>query len=170
MKRIWKWLIDNTNSNAIAITAIAACVQAVSLVAAVIGLYIAWAQIDAAKDALKGTLTLQLQKDGRDLFGAMEPPVREYIYGYRPTETYKEEVSGNARQRIIQVLNYYASAHRQYTKDRIDAEAWLSMKPEMCRFLKYVPVGRIWEQAIELKIYPEKFREVGQQCLTETSK
>jgi hypothetical protein len=170
MNRLWRWLTANTNANAIAITAIASCVQAASLVAAVIGLYLAWIQIDSAKDALKGTLTLQLQKDGRDLFGAMEPLVREYIYGYSPTETYKDEISGNARQRIIQVLNYYASAYRQYTKDRIDAEVWLSMQTEMCSFLKHVPVRRVWEQAMQLKIYPEKFREIGQQCLTETSK
>jgi hypothetical protein len=156
------WLRDHAEE----VTAVASAIQAAGVVVAVIGVGIAACQIRDARNALRATTMLQIQKDGRDLLGSTDPDVANYIYAYDPQRKYDPVIVDKAQLRIVQILNYYAAASRQHDVGAVDDDMWNSIQREFCDVLTTKqPFQRLWKQAVQNKIYGPNFLEVGNQCL-----
>jgi hypothetical protein len=149
-----------------ALSAVAAIIQAAGTVIAVIAVAITAWQIRDTRNALRATTALQMQKDGRDLLGSMEPALASYIYGYDPQRKYDADVVERARLRLVQILNFYAAGERQYGYGTIDDSLWPAFESEFCRVLtSSEPARRLWEQAVQKQIYRSSFIDIGSKCL-----
>lgn len=141
-------------------------VQTLGIVFTFVGVLMAWYQLRDTNNALRATTALQIQRDGRELLGSMNPKAASYIYAFDPDEKYDPTVIKEAQIRVIQILNYYASASRQHDYGTIDDEMWNSVKWEFCKALKHYNLFQtFWAQAVQKKIYRANFLEEGQKCL-----
>lgn len=161
---LWANLKDPPTAGAV--SALSGAIQTIGVIAAVVGLLVTSCQLRDTRNALRATTALQLQKDGRELFGSMDPDSASYIYAYDGQKKYDPAVVQKAQIRVIQVLNYYASASRQHDYGTIDEDLWGSVVQEFCGTLtKYEVFRRFWMQAVQNKIYRTNFIETGQKCL-----
>lgn len=152
------------------VTAVSSAIQAAGVFFAVVAVGIAACQLNDARTALRATTMLQIQKDGRELFGATDPDVASYLYAFSPQKKYDPVVAEKGRIRAIQILNYYASASRQHDVGTVDDDMWNSVKREFCSVITTKePFQRLWKEAVQKKIYNANFIEVGNQCSAATS-
>jgi hypothetical protein len=161
---LWTNLKDPPTAGAV--SAVSSAVQTIGIIVAVVGLLITGCQLRDTRNALRATTALQLQKDGRELFGSMDPDAASFIYAHDNQKKYDPAVVQKAQIRVIQALNYYASASRQHDYETIDDDLWHSVVREFCGTLtKYEVFRNFWTQAVQNKIYRANFIEVGQKCL-----
>jgi len=139
--------------------------QALGIGVAVFVLLLTQAQIKDTRNALRASTELQIQKEGRDIWGSASEPAKPYVYAFDPNMSYKENVTREARSLMIRLLNFYASASRQHDHDTPDNEAWDSLNREFCMYLKLQPVRALWAEAINERIYDVHFMEIGNRCL-----
>jgi hypothetical protein len=161
---LWTALKDPHTAGAV--SALSSALQTAGIILAAVGLLMTSCQLRDTRNALRATTALQLQKDGRELFGAMDPDTASYIYAYDSQKKYDPAIVQKAQIRAIQVLNYFASASRQNDYGTIDADLWQSVVREFCGTLtRYEIFRRFWSQAVQNKIYRDNFIAVGQACL-----
>lgn len=152
----WAWL----ERDSAAISAVAAAIQAAAIVFAVYQVYLTRTQIADARRGLQANVELQIQHDGRELLGSLKPDVYAYIYGH----TLKSGTEGDAAQKIVQLLNYYASISRQHDIGALDDGFWQTTEREFCFFISQDHVQPFWEAAIKSGSYAPAFVEAGKQC------
>jgi hypothetical protein len=163
-RAIWTALQDEHTARGI--SSLTSALQTLGIVVALVGAFMAWDQLRDTRNALRATTALQIQKDGRELFGSMDPDTASYIYAFDAQKKYNPVVVQKAQIRVIQILNYYASASRQHDYRTIDNNLWRSIETEFCKALKnYDVFKQFWAQAVQKKIYRANFIEVGQACL-----
>jgi hypothetical protein len=159
----WTWLKDNNES----VVALAAAVQALAIVFAVVQVWLTKKQIEDARHGVQANVEFQIQHDGRDLLNSMNPEVIGYIYENQPAKPDTERL---ARQKIVQVLNYYAAIFRQRDLGGIEPGFWEATNKEFCFFLTRDHVRPIWDAAVRSGNYTSAFVEVGRQCFANAAR
>jgi hypothetical protein len=154
--KMWQWLKGNSDP----VIAVATSLQVIAIICGAILVWLTKVQIEEAHSALTANTELQFQRDGRELIGSLKPEIASYIYDGKPLTNERE-----GQLKITQILSYYASVSRQYSKGVIDSTFWESTKRELCFFLNHDHVKSVWNAAVKANVYTSFFTEVGQKCL-----
>lgn len=134
----------------------------------VISILLVACQIYKTKKQIRVSFSYQLHKDGREIRKSIDEDVAEFIKSKSALSEVPEDMRGQVKSKVRELMMYYASAYNQYYFGNIDESDWKALEAEFITFLEFPLVRKYWDKKIaQNESWNEGFRKRGQKLLTQ---